>query len=117
MKSAFTVLFLLLMVMAAFAGETTVTFNSPTVVNGTKVDPGEYRLQYDIKGNTADVKLIQKNKTVATTTAQVVQNKQKAASTGVVRETNSDGTASLKEIQLGNKKDIIRFENAPAVGK
>ncbi len=117
MKTAFTAIMLLLLVAAAFAGDTTVSFSSPTIVNGTKVPAGEYTLRYDIKGKTADVKLMQHQKTVATTTATVVENKDKAASNGVVRENKTDGTAILKEVQLGNKKEAFRFEDVPAVGK
>jgi hypothetical protein len=117
MKTVITVIMLTLLVATAFAGDTTVKFSSPTTINGTKVPAGEYTLRYDIKGNTADVKLMKGQKTIATTTAAVVENKEKAPYDSVVRENKTDGTASLKEIQIGNKKEVIRFEDAPAVGK
>lgn len=117
MKIVLTAIMLTLLVAAAFAGDTTVKFSSPTMVNGTKVPAGEYTLHYDIKGKTADVKVMQGPKTVATTTATVVEKKDKAPYDGVVRESNTDGTATLKELQFGHKKEIIRFEDASAVGK
>ncbi len=117
MKTVLTALILMLLVAAAFAGDTTVKFSSPTMINGTKVPAGEYTLRYDIKGKTADVKLMQGQKTVATTTGTVVENKDKAAYDGVVRESKTDGTSTLKELQFGNKKEAIRFEDATAVGK
>jgi hypothetical protein len=108
---------LMLLVAAAFAGDTAVKLTSPTMINGTKVPAGDYTLRYAIKGKTADVKLMQGPKTVATTTGTVVENKDKAPYDSIVRENNADGTASLKEVQFGNKKEVIRFEEAPAVGK
>jgi hypothetical protein len=118
MKTILTAIIVLLVVTAAFAGDTTVKFSSPTIVNGTKIAAGEYTVHYDIKGKTADVKLIQNQKTVATTTGTVVETKDKAQFDGIVRENKADGTALLKEIQISNKKQIIRFEDAgTAVGK
>jgi hypothetical protein len=117
MKIIITALVVLLVVTAAFAGDTNVKFNTPTLVGGQKVAPGQYTLHYDIKGKTADVKVMQDQKTVATTTGTIVENKDKSAYDGVVRENNSDGTASLKEIQIGNKKQVIKLDTATAVGK
>ncbi len=117
MKTVLTAILLTLLVAAAFAGDTTLKFSSPTLVNGTKVPAGEYTMKYDIKGKTADVQLMQGKKTVAKTTGTVVENKDKAAYDGIIRESNTDGTSSLKEVQFGNKKEAIRFEEAPAVGK
>jgi hypothetical protein len=117
MKTVLTAILLTLLVAAAFAGDTTVKFTTATTINGTKVPAGEYTLRYDIKGKTADVKLMQGQKTVTTTTATVVENKDKAPYDGVVRESKADGTTALKEIQFGNKRESIRFEDAPAVGK
>jgi hypothetical protein len=117
MKTIITALIVMLVVTAAFAGETSVTFSTPTIVNGQKIAPGQYTVRYDIKGATADVQIFQAKKTVATTTGTVVENKDKSPYDGIVRENNTDGTASLKEIQIANKKQSIKFETAPAVGK
>lgn len=116
MKTIIAAIIVLLVVTAAFAGDTNVKFNSPTLVNGQKVAAGEYTIRYDIKGSTADVKILQDQKTIANTTATVVENKDKSPYNGVVRQNNTDGTTSLKEIQIANKKQVIRFETAPAVG-
>jgi hypothetical protein len=116
-KTIITAIIVLLVVTAAFAGDTTVKFNSPTVVGGQKVAPGQYTLHYDIKGKTATVKVMQDQKTVATTNGTVVENEDKSPHDGVVRENNSDGTASLKEIQIANKKQIIMLDATTEVGK
>src|SRR3954451_3137064 len=117
MKIIITAIVVLLVATAAFAGDTSVNFNTPTVVGNQKVAPGQYTLHYDIKGKTANVKVIHNQKTVATTTGTIVENKDKAANDGVVRENNTDGTASLKEIQIANKKEVIKLDTSTAVGK
>ncbi len=117
MKTVFIAIIVLLVVSVAFAGDTTVNLTNPTIVNGTKLAPGQYTLHYTIKGKTADIKLMQNQKTVAATTGTVIQSKDKAPYDGVVRENNADGTTSLKEIQLANKKEMIQIDNSTAVGK
>ena len=117
MKTIIAAIIVLLVVTAAFAADTNVNFTSPILVNGQKIAAGEYTVRYEIKGNSADVKILQAQKTVATTTATVIENKVKSQYNGVVRQANSDGTSSLKEIQIANEKRVIRFEDAPAVGK
>jgi hypothetical protein len=117
MKTIIGTIIVLLVVTTAFAGDTKVNFTSPTIVNGQKVAPGEYTIRYDLKGKTADVKILQDQKTVATTTAAVVDKKDKSQYNGVVRENNADGTVTMKEIQIANQKQVIRFETATAVGK
>lgn len=121
MKKLLTAIILLVIVavaVSAFAGDTNVKFPTATIINGQKIEPGQYTLKYDIKGNIAEVKVLQNQKTVATTTANVIESKDKAAYDGVVRESNQDGTSTLKELQFANKKQVIRFEgNGSAVGK
>jgi hypothetical protein len=118
MKTILSALTALFLVTAAFAGDTAVKFSSPTTVNGTKVAAGEYILRYEIKGNTADVKIMQSQKVIASTTATVVENKDKSRYTGVVREQKADGTSALREIQFADQKQVIRFDDGgAAVGK
>ena len=117
MKTIIAVIIVLFVATAVLAGDTNVKFNTPTMVNGQKLAPGEYTIRFDIKGKTADVKILQDQKTIVNTTATVIENKDKAPYTGIVRENNTDGTASLKEIQMANKTQVIRFEIAPALGK
>jgi len=116
-KTILTAIVLLLAVTVVYAGDTTVTLTTPTIINGQKLAPGVYTLHFDIKGKTADIKVIQNAKTIAKTTGNVVENKDKSRYDSVVRENNTDGTATLKEIQISNKNQVIRFEEGTAVGK
>jgi hypothetical protein len=111
-KFAFATLVLTLAV-SAFAAQKSITVYSDTTLNGQKVAPGDYKLDYQISGSTAEVKLLQSKKVVATATGQVVDAESPAAQTAVIRSRNPDGSSSIVEIQLANQKSSIRF--APEV--
>ena len=120
MKKLFTVFILLVVVMfavSALAAEKSVTFKSTTMVGGQKIAPGEYKMQYDLSGKTTEVKILKNDKVIATVKAEVVETKDAAAYDAIVRTDNGDGTNALKEIQVANKKQVIRIEGETAVGK
>lgn len=114
---AVILLFLVATALSAFAAERHITLNSPTIVNGQKLAAGEYVLRYEIKGETADVKLLKNKKEVATLTGHVVETKDVPAYDSLVRATNPDGTATISEIHTANKKQIIKIQAETAVGK
>ncbi|HWR15858.1 MAG TPA: hypothetical protein VN577_13610 [Terriglobales bacterium] len=112
---------LLLTVLAvavgAFAAEKSITFSSPTNLNGQKIEPGDYKLKYDINGTTANVEILKNKKTVASATGQVIDATQKADRNRVVNSKNGDGTYSLVELQFAKDKTAIRFSPETASGK
>jgi hypothetical protein len=102
----------------AVAGDQAVRFNTTTLVAGTKVAPGEYTLRYDIKGTTVDVKVMQGNKEVVTVKGVLIDKKDPSPYNSIVHTANADGTNNLTEIQMANKKQVIRLDVADtAVGK
>lgn len=118
MKKAVVLVFVCLLAVSAFAGEKSLTFVSPTTLNGKAITPGDYKVAYEIKGSTADVKLIQNGKTVATATGQVVENNDKSRYTAVVNSKNADGTNTVVEFQFANEKQVIKLApEASASGK
>ena len=118
MKKLIVLLFICALAVCALAAEKSITVTSPTTLNGKAVAPGEYRLSYDLKGSTAEVKLIQDGKTVATATGQVVEEKAPLRYTAIVNQTKADGTSSVIEIQIANQKQVIKLNaEGTAVGK
>lgn len=120
MKKLVAVIILLFIVavgITAMAAEQNVKFTSPTVINGTKLAPGEYVIRYNIKGKTAEIQILKANKVVLTTTGKVDANTA-ATQAALLRSMNADGTSMLKEIQTGSKNQVITLEGADtAVGK
>jgi hypothetical protein len=107
-KFALATLFLTFAI-GAFAAQKSITLYSDSTLNGQKVAAGDYKLDYQISGSTAEVKLLQSKKVVASATGQVVDAETPAAQTAVVRSTSPDGSSSIVEIQLANQKSSIRF--------
>jgi hypothetical protein len=117
-KIIILVLVCLVAATALAANNKSVIINTKTSLNGQPVAPGHYTLTYDVKGNTADLKLTQDGKTVATATGQIVEVKDPTPYDSVVNQTNADGTQSVIEIQFAKKKTVIRLNGeGSAVGK
>lgn len=102
-------LFALTVSLNALAKETRLSVYSDTTLDGQKVAAGNYKLDYQIEGSKAEVRLLKGNKTVATATGQVVENEGPATQTGIVRSQNPDGSSSIVEIQVEKQKSVIRF--------
>jgi hypothetical protein len=95
--------------IGAFAAEKSLTLYSNTTLNGQKVAAGDYKVEYEISGSTAQVKLLKGKKSVAEATGQVVEKDSPAPETAVVRTQNPDGSSSIVELQLSKLKSAIRF--------
>ncbi len=118
MKKIAVLLFVCLLAICAVAGEKSVTLVSPTTLNGKAITPGDYKITYEIKGSTADVKLIQNGKTVASASGQVVEKKDKSHYTAVVNSKDASGSNTIVEFEFANEKQVIRVApEAPASGK
>jgi len=118
MKKAIVLTLVCLLAICAFAADKTITFSSASTMNGKVVAPGEYKISYDIKGSTADLKLMQGKKVVATATGEVVEQKTASPYDAVVNRKNADGTNSVVEFQFAKQKQVIRLApEATAVGK
>jgi hypothetical protein len=114
---ALIAIFLVAAGMNVFASDRHVTFSSPSVVNGKTLPAGDYIMRVDVKGKVATVKFLKNNKEVASFTGQVSETKDIPMYDAVVRTANPDGSATIKEIQTANKKDVIVVEGETAVGK
>ncbi len=103
------VVFALTFALTAFAAQKSLTVYSDTTLNGQKVAPGDYKVDYEINGGTAQVKLLQGKKTVATAVGQVVEQSSAPSDSAIVKSNNPDGSSSIVELQLAKVKSSIRF--------
>jgi len=101
----------------ALAANMQINLNSPNQLNGTAINAGTYKLNYTTSGNTAQVNVIKGKKTIASATGEVVELSAAPVNDSVVSKLNPDGSRSMYEIQFAGKKQAIRFNNEPAVGK
>ncbi len=97
----------LMLTGAAFAGTVskTVTFNDPVQVNGTTLQPGDYKVTFDDNTPTTQLTFKKGKKDVATAQAQIKQAS-KANTTSV--EFNGEGASrKLQQIQFGGSTQAI----------
>jgi hypothetical protein len=98
--------------LAVASADTTykVTFHQPSVVNGTELKPGDYKVE--LKDNTA---VITKGKQSVEAPVKTETVNSKFASTSV-RYLNGDGKYRVQEIQIGGTNTKLVFGNSESVG-
>ena len=108
-KSLVMGLALLLASSAFAANKAMLTLNSPTSVNGTKLQAGEYKLEWDGTGPDVQLSLVKGKNVVAKVPAKVVELSSKPSNDAAVLKANSDGTTSLAEARFAGKKFSLKI--------
>jgi hypothetical protein len=99
-----------LLASSAFASsKANLNLNSPTIVNGTKLKPGEYKLQWDGTGPDVQVSIMQGKNVIAKTAGKVVDLSAPAQNTAAVIRRNDDGTNSLTGARFEGKKFALEL--------
>ena len=110
--------FAMLFTISAFAGDRTIKLSTATNINGQRLAAGEYKVQYRVSGNTAEVHFLKGKKEVASTSAHVSELGFAVPTNSIVTSENGDGTSNLVEIQFENKKTALTFsEPSVTAGK
>jgi len=91
------------MMVVSAAEKHNITLFQPSVVNGTELAPGEYRMELD-----GDKLTLSKGKQKVETSVKTEQADAKFSSTSV-RYANADGKFKVQEIRLGgtNRKLVL----------
>jgi hypothetical protein len=87
----------------ASAATHSVTLFQPSIVNGTELKPGDYKIE--VKDQTA---VISKGKNTVEAPVKIETSDSKYASTSV-RYQNGDGKLRVQEIRLGGTKTKLVF--------
>jgi hypothetical protein len=103
-KSLFLGLALLLATSAFAANKGSLQIQEPTSVNGTKLAPGDYKLQWDGNGPSVELSIMQGRKVIAKVPAHVVDLSKPAQNDAAVVKNSEDGTKTLSEVRLSGKK-------------
>jgi hypothetical protein len=100
----------LLLASSAFAAtKASLQLRNPTVVNGTRLKPGEYKLQWDGTGPNVEVSIMQGKNVVAKTTCKVVDLAAPSQNTAAVTRKNDDGTVALTGARFEGKKYALEL--------
>ncbi len=93
------------------ANEGKFTISEPVQVGSTQLKPGDYKVQWDGSGDAVNVKILQGKKTVATTSAKLVNHDQAAPYNAVVLKDATGGKA-INEIDFGKRKEALVLTDA-----
>ncbi|MGC2473756.1 MAG: hypothetical protein WA485_05430 [Candidatus Sulfotelmatobacter sp.] len=103
----------LLLASSAFAAnKANFTFNSPTIVNGTKLKAGDYKLEWDGTGSEVQVSFIQGKKVVAKVPAKLVDLNSNSQNDAAVVNNNGDGTTTLTALRFAGKRYSLELGEA-----
>jgi len=103
-KSLFLGLALLLATSAFAINKGSLSIQEPVTVNGTKIAPGDYKVQWEGTGPNVELSITQGKKVVAKVPAHMVDLGAPSPSDAAVVKNNGDGVKSLSEVRLGGKK-------------
>ena len=95
----------LLLASSAFAGtKAELTLRDATTVNGTKLKPGDYKLQWDGSGPNVEVSIVQGKTVVAKVPGKLVDLQAPAQYNAALLKSNDDGTKTLAGARFEGKK-------------
>ena len=95
----------LLLASSAFAAtKAQLNLQSPATINGTTLNAGEYKLQWDGTGPNVEVSIMKGKNVLAKVPAKLVDLNSPARNDAAVIKNNSDGTSSLSSVRFEGKK-------------
>lgn len=108
-KSLVMGLALLLASSAFAASKANLTLQNPTVINGAKLKPGEYKLEWDGTGPNVEVSIKQGKNVLAKVPGKVVDLSEPSHDNAAVLTKNSDGTRTLAGARFEGKKFALQL--------
>ena len=103
-KSLFLGLALLLATSAFAANKGSLQVQEPLSINGTKLAPGDYKVEWDGAGPSVEMSILKGKSVVAKVPAHLVDLDQASPANATVVKRNDDGTRSLTQIRVSGKK-------------
>ena len=103
-KSLILGLALLLATSALAANKGSLQVQEPLTVNGTRLAPGEYKVQWEGAGPNVELSILEGKKVVAKVPAHMIDLDRPSTADSAVVKKNGDGTRTLSEVRLNGKK-------------
>ena len=95
---------MLLATSAFAANKGSLQVQEPLTVNGTRLAPGEYKVQWDGAGPNVELSILDGKKVVAKVPAHMIDLDRPSTTDSAVVKNNGDGTRTLSEVRLNGKK-------------
>ncbi|MGO8793696.1 MAG: hypothetical protein ACLQLC_02640 [Candidatus Sulfotelmatobacter sp.] len=102
----------LLLASSAFAETKGIEINNTVTVNGTKLKPGDYKLEWNGSGPSVELSIMRGSKVVAKVPVRVVDLQSPAANTATEVKTDGNGTASVTGFRFQGKKYGLELADA-----
>jgi hypothetical protein len=100
----------LLLASSAFAAtKASLTLPDTTTVNGTKLQAGDYKLEWDGTGTNVEVSFLKGKTVVAKVPAHVVDLNSPSPANAAVVTKNDDGTSTLAGVRFEGKKFALEL--------
>ena len=103
-KSLILGLALLLATSAVAANKGSLQVQEPLTANGTRLAPGEYKVQWDGAGPNVELSILDGKKVLAKVPAHMIDLDRPSTADAAVVKNNGDGTRALSEVRLSGKK-------------
>jgi hypothetical protein len=110
-KSLMMGLALLLATSAFAATKANLTLTAATDINGTKLNAGDYKVQWDGTGPTVEVSILKGKNVVAKTQAKLIDLQSASPSDAAIVMKNSDGSDELAGVRFSGKKYAIELHD------
>jgi hypothetical protein len=91
------------------ASRANLTLNNPTTINGTKLKPGDYKLEWEGSGPSVEVSIVQGNKVVTKVPAKIVDLDKAPSNNAALLKQNSDGSTTLSGARFQGKKFALEL--------
>jgi hypothetical protein len=111
-KSVVMGLAVLLSSSAFAATKANLSLQNPTVINGTKLKAGDYKLQWEGSGPNVELSIMQGKTVFAKVAAKVVDLNSPAQANATVVKHNDDGTSTLTGARFEGKKFALEMGDA-----
>jgi hypothetical protein len=89
-----------------------MTLINPASINGTKLKPGDYKLQWEGTGPAVEVSIMQGKTVVAKVQGQLVDLGAPAQNNAAIVQKNDDGSATLSGARFEGKKFALKLGQA-----
>ena len=89
-----------------------VEISESVQVGDTQLKPGSYKVEWEGNGPEIQVAFVRDGKTVATVPGTLKTNDSQVTQDGIVIDTTSANTKTLKEIDFGRDKESLVFEQS-----
>jgi hypothetical protein len=87
-----------------------VEISDAVQIGGTKLKPGNYKVEWQGTGPAVQVSFQQSGKTVATVPGTLKTNDDQVTNDAIVTEATGSGTSTLKEIDFRHLKQALVFD-------